>query len=308
MRGGPVMPERFDGSPAKIEELKANIARSGAAGRIISDDQRSSMIVVPLLDRYADSGEPIDYLKLSRALEEQVRAKGTGKFRVYIVGFGKLVGDLIEGLDDGDLLLRDLGRDRGAVRVPLHPLPAQHRRAGRHRGARRDVADGPAADPRLRARSLFDPGALPAVRDRPVARRAEDERHHAGRGPRHAQVRRRALHLPAPVPGRPDGAPDQRGRLHGADHHRHPGDPRPGGDDQHRRHRADLHEAGADPGAAVVHRRQPEGRAALAECRRGRAGRALRDGPRVGRAGAADRAALGPGRHRGGGAARRRRA
>ncbi len=56
------------------------------------------MIVVPLLDRYADSGEPINYLKLSRALEEQVRAKGTGKFRVYIVGFGKLVGDLIEGL------------------------------------------------------------------------------------------------------------------------------------------------------------------------------------------------------------------
>jgi len=98
MRGGPVMPERFDGSPAKLEELKANIARSGAAGRIISDDQRSSMIVVPLLDRYADSGEPIDYLKLSRALEEQVRAKSTGKFRVSIVGFGKLVGDLIEGL------------------------------------------------------------------------------------------------------------------------------------------------------------------------------------------------------------------
>ncbi len=98
MRGGPVMPERFDGSPAKLEELKANIARSGAAGRIISDDRRSSMIVVPLLDRYADSGEPIDYLKLSRALEEQVRAKSTGQFRVYIVGFGKLVGDLIEGL------------------------------------------------------------------------------------------------------------------------------------------------------------------------------------------------------------------
>ena len=98
MRGGPVMPERFDGSPAKLEELKANIARSGAAGRIISDDRRSSMIVVPLLDRYADSGEPIDYLKLSRALEEQVRAKSTDQFRVYIVGFGKLVGDLIEGL------------------------------------------------------------------------------------------------------------------------------------------------------------------------------------------------------------------
>ena len=34
------------------------------------------MIVVPLLDRYADSGKPIDYLALSRALEEKVRAQG----------------------------------------------------------------------------------------------------------------------------------------------------------------------------------------------------------------------------------------
>ena len=97
-RGGPVMPDQFDGSPAKIQELKANIARSGAAGRIISDDQRSSMIQVPLLDTYADSGKPISYLALSRTLEDKVRAKSNDKIRVYIVGFGKLVGDLIEGL------------------------------------------------------------------------------------------------------------------------------------------------------------------------------------------------------------------
>ncbi len=98
MRGGPVMPDRFDGSPAKLEELKANIARSGAAGRIISDDQRSSMILVPLLDKYPDSGRPINYLALSRALEEKVRAHGSDGIRIHIVGFGKLVGDLIEGL------------------------------------------------------------------------------------------------------------------------------------------------------------------------------------------------------------------
>jgi len=98
MRGGPVMPDRFDGSPAKMEELKINIGRSVSASRFISDDQRSSMIVVPLLDKYAESGKPVNYLALSRDLEEKVRAKGNGKFRVYIVGFGKLVGDLIEGL------------------------------------------------------------------------------------------------------------------------------------------------------------------------------------------------------------------
>ena len=78
MRGGPVMPDRFDGSPAKLEELKANIARSGAAARIIADDQRSSMIQVPLLDRYADSGKPIDYLAaVARSRGEGARAGPT---------------------------------------------------------------------------------------------------------------------------------------------------------------------------------------------------------------------------------------
>jgi uncharacterized protein len=98
MRGGPVMPERFDGSPAKIEELRRNLALSGAVGRIVATDFKSSLIVVPLLDRYAESGQPIDYLALSRALESKVRDAGHPKVRIYIVGFGKLMGDLIEGL------------------------------------------------------------------------------------------------------------------------------------------------------------------------------------------------------------------
>jgi predicted RND superfamily exporter protein len=65
---------------------------------IVAGVFRSSMIVVPLLDKYADTGQPIDYLSLSRTLEEKVRSKETDKIRVHIVGFGKLVGDLIEGL------------------------------------------------------------------------------------------------------------------------------------------------------------------------------------------------------------------
>jgi predicted RND superfamily exporter protein len=98
MRGAPVMPDNFDGSPAKIEELKQNLARSGAAGRIVALNQQSSVVLVPLLDRYADTGKPIDYLALSRTLEEKVRSKETATIKVHIVGFGKLAGDLIEGL------------------------------------------------------------------------------------------------------------------------------------------------------------------------------------------------------------------
>jgi uncharacterized protein len=98
MRGGPVMPERFDGSPAKVEELRRNLALSGAVGRIVATDFRSSLIVVPLLDRYAENGQPIDYLALSRTLETKVRDAGHPNVRIHIVGFGKLMGDLIEGL------------------------------------------------------------------------------------------------------------------------------------------------------------------------------------------------------------------
>ncbi len=96
--GGSVMPEHYDASPASIEDFKANISRSSAAGRLISKDQKSSMIVVPLLDNYADTGKPISYGAISQYLEEKVRSKNSDKIQVYIVGFGKLVGDLIDGL------------------------------------------------------------------------------------------------------------------------------------------------------------------------------------------------------------------
>lgn len=100
IRGGPVMPDHFDGSPAKLDELRENISRSGARGRFVANDYKSSMITVPLLDRYADTGQPIDYKAMSQALEEKVRSKERDGIRIHIVGFAKLVGDLIQGLDE----------------------------------------------------------------------------------------------------------------------------------------------------------------------------------------------------------------
>ncbi|MBB6291733.1 hypothetical protein FBY10_1343 [Pseudomonas sp. SJZ103] len=98
LRGGPVMPDRFDGSSEKLEELRDNLARSSAPGRIVANDYKSSMIIVPLLNNYADSGKPIDYKALSQALEQRVRGKEGEGVRIHIVGFAKLVGDLIQGL------------------------------------------------------------------------------------------------------------------------------------------------------------------------------------------------------------------
>lgn len=101
--GGPVLPSGFDGSPASIQRLRINIARAGVVGTLVANDYRSSMIVVPLMAVGSD-GKPLDYhalsLELDKIREKYSKAGSDGKpvVRMHIVGFAKLVGDLIDGL------------------------------------------------------------------------------------------------------------------------------------------------------------------------------------------------------------------
>lgn len=99
-QGGPVMPDRWDGSPASMEQLSDNINRAGIIGSYVANDMRSSMIYVPLLDRSPSTGEPLDYQAFSQQLEEQVRVLENEKIQIHIIGFAKLVGDMIEGMYD----------------------------------------------------------------------------------------------------------------------------------------------------------------------------------------------------------------
>ena len=74
-RGGPVMPDSYNGSPQSVEQLKQNIARSGIVGSLVANNFKSSMIFVPLLDKEPGTGKRIDYHGLSRVLEEKIRDK-----------------------------------------------------------------------------------------------------------------------------------------------------------------------------------------------------------------------------------------
>jgi predicted RND superfamily exporter protein len=98
-RGGPVMPDTWDGSPAAMKQLRTNIFAAGIVGNYVGDDLRSAMIVVPLLDKIQDTGQPIDYRAFSHALEAKARSHEGPALRVRMVGFAKVVGDLIDGLD-----------------------------------------------------------------------------------------------------------------------------------------------------------------------------------------------------------------
>jgi uncharacterized protein len=99
--GGPVMPDNFDGSPEKVEQLKQNIAKAQLAGSLVANDYKSAMIVVPLLAIDPETNQKIDYWKLSRAIEENVRQKfetEDGKYKVRVIGFAKLIGSLLDGI------------------------------------------------------------------------------------------------------------------------------------------------------------------------------------------------------------------
>lgn len=97
-RGGPIIPDRWDGTPASMDRLRENIYRAGIIGSYVANDMKSSMIFVPLLSLDPTTGKPLDYNVLSRQLEEQVRGLETPTIKIHIVGFAKLVGDLIDGL------------------------------------------------------------------------------------------------------------------------------------------------------------------------------------------------------------------
>ena len=97
-RGGPVMPFDYNGSPESVAQFRVNVQRAGLIGRLVGSDLKSSMIVVPLLERIPETDEPIDYGELSHFLEQEIRSLETEQYRIHIIGFAKLVGDLIDGI------------------------------------------------------------------------------------------------------------------------------------------------------------------------------------------------------------------
>ncbi|MFZ2990029.1 efflux RND transporter permease subunit, partial [Ideonella sp.] len=97
LEGGPVIPDGYDGGAGSLQQLRANIARSGEIGQLVALDGQSSVIFVPLLAKDSE-GKPIDYAELAGKLEA-LRAKYEPMgVEIHITGFAKIVGDLIDGV------------------------------------------------------------------------------------------------------------------------------------------------------------------------------------------------------------------
>ncbi len=111
-RGGPVMPDSYDGSAQSVEQLRMNITRSGIVGSLVGNNFKSSMIFVPLLEADPVTGKAIDFHAFSRTLEEKLRntyefegdqhrvvgEEGKGPIKIRVIGFAQLIGDLLDGM------------------------------------------------------------------------------------------------------------------------------------------------------------------------------------------------------------------
>ncbi|MCM2459324.1 RND family transporter [Pseudomonas sp. CG7] len=99
-RGGPVMPDGFDGSPEKIQILQDNVRRSGIVGSLVSNDLKSSLVQVPILETLPNTGALIDYRAFNDHLNAIISKYDSDGIGIHIVGFAKLAGDLIVGLSE----------------------------------------------------------------------------------------------------------------------------------------------------------------------------------------------------------------
>jgi len=98
LEGGTVIPEDYDGSPKSLDQVRANVERSGEIGQLVANNFKSSVIFVPLIDHNHLTGKDLDYRKLNAAIEK-IRAKyQKGNIRIHITGFAKVIGDLLAGL------------------------------------------------------------------------------------------------------------------------------------------------------------------------------------------------------------------
>jgi hypothetical protein len=92
------MGDSYDGSPEALAEVRANVERSGEIGQIVAGDAKSSIVFVPLLGSDPRTGQGLDYGELGRRLEALRARYDSDSVGIHVTGFAKVMGDLIEGL------------------------------------------------------------------------------------------------------------------------------------------------------------------------------------------------------------------
>ncbi|GAB1460645.1 hypothetical protein MASR2M50_24190 [Thauera sp.] len=96
--GDVVIPARFETTEAGLNQVRANVAKAGVVGRLVANDLKSALVQADLLEISPETGERLDYAEVARKLET-IRAQfASENIDIQIVGFAKVMGDVMEGL------------------------------------------------------------------------------------------------------------------------------------------------------------------------------------------------------------------
>ncbi|MDP9197956.1 MAG: MMPL family transporter, partial [Pseudomonadota bacterium] len=106
IEAGDVIPSDFQPDAPGMQRVRENILKAGIVGRLVANDFSGAMISAQLLDADPETGAAVDYIAISRELEEKVRARIEGEnlrvavempVSVHMIGFAKVVGDVADG-------------------------------------------------------------------------------------------------------------------------------------------------------------------------------------------------------------------
>nr|VFJ42571.1 MAG: hypothetical protein BECKDK2373C_GA0170839_1001108 [Candidatus Kentron sp. DK] len=96
--GGNIVPADFTPTPEGLAKARENLLKSDYVGRLVANDFTGAIINASLLEKNPQTGEKLDYIRVSRDMEEKIRAVyGSDDIHVHIIGFAKVVGDISEG-------------------------------------------------------------------------------------------------------------------------------------------------------------------------------------------------------------------
>lgn len=106
IEAGDVIPSDFRPDAEGLARVKENILKAGIVGRLVANDFSGAMVSAQLLDADPETGAPVDYIEISRELEQKVRTRIEGEnlevavalsVSVHMIGFAKVVGDVADG-------------------------------------------------------------------------------------------------------------------------------------------------------------------------------------------------------------------
>lgn len=95
--GGTVIPADFKGTPQDLERVRKNILKSGAVGRLVSNDFRGALVRAELMEIDPTTGQKLNYQTVAAQLEAIRDKYEKNGVTVHIIGFAKAVGDIADG-------------------------------------------------------------------------------------------------------------------------------------------------------------------------------------------------------------------